>query len=72
MPHLTTNLFFQYKCYSLPIFYKHTDAIDKAFVYRESMKICSKSEITQELYTGHFLQSHDPHPSLHNPKGGTQ
>lgn len=24
MPPLTTNLFFQYKCYSLPIFYKHT------------------------------------------------
>lgn len=65
MPPLTTNLFFQYKCYSFPIFYKHTDTIDKSFVYRQR-----NFAVSLKLHWS-FLQSHDPYPILHNPKVGT-
>lgn len=74
MPHLTTNLFFQYKCYSFPtILLKNNnnrDAIDKPFGYRYSKKFCGESDI-QEFYTGHFLWGHNPCCLPHNPKWGT-
>lgn len=38
MPDVRTNLLFQYKCCSLPMVYKDTDATDKLFAYSYSMK----------------------------------